>query len=414
MLSISGAIFYVLIFLAVYIQVFFLVTFLENRKEIFVRDDEVKLSKYPAVTIVVPCWNEEKTVYKTIRSILSLNYPKGRIKVFLIDDGSTDGTWNVLKKFDKQSNITIFKKDNGGKHTALNLGLEQAGTDFLACLDADSFVDSEALVRIMSYFEKDSSIMAVTPSLVVNNPSTLVQNAQKVEYQISVFAKRMLAFLGAIHVTPGPFTVFKTEVFKKIGPYHYAHNTEDMEIAYRMQKNHLKIDYCSDAYVYTNTPPTVKKLYKQRLRWIYGFINNTIDYRDVLFRRKYGNFSMFTVPAGIVSLFTVSFLVGRLIYNFVDFVLYKITQYNTVGFDLSINAKLPDLFFINTDPFIFVTLFIYFLVILSIVLGRRMIEGKWGLSWSTVYFFVVFSVVAPFWLMKAIYNTIISQKPAWR
>ncbi len=414
MLSISGAIFYILIFLAVYIQVFFLVTFLENRKKIFTRDDAFKLSRYPAVTIVVPCWNEERTVYKTIRSILNLNYPKDKIKVFLIDDGSTDGTWNVLKKFDKHNNITIFKKENGGKHTALNLGLEKAGTDFLACLDADSFVDSEALVRIMSYFEKDPSIMAVTPSLVVNNPSTLVQNAQNVEYHISVFAKRMLAFLGAIHVTPGPFTVFKTEVFKKIGPYHYAHNTEDMEIAYRMQKNHLKIDYCNDAYVYTNTPPTVKKLYKQRLRWIYGFINNTIDYRDVLFRRKYGNFSMFTVPAGIVSLFTVSFLVGRLIYNFVDFVLYKITQYNTVGFDLSINTKLPDLFFINTDPFIFVTLFIYFLVILSIVLGRRMIEGKWGLSWSTVYFFVVFSVVAPFWLMKAIYNTIISQKPAWR
>ena len=123
---------------------------------------------------------------------------------------------------------------------------------------------------------------------------------------------------------------------------------------------------------------------------------------------------MFTVPAGIVSLFTVSFLVGRLVYNFIDFVVYKITQYNTVGFDLSINAKLPDLFFINTDPFIFVTIFIYFLVIFSIVLGRRMIEGKWGLSWSTVYFFVVFSVVAPFWLMKAIYNTLISQKPAWR
>ena len=53
----------------------------------------MKLSKYPAVTIVVPCWNEEKTVYKTIRSLLNLNYPKDKIQLFLVDDGSTDGTW---------------------------------------------------------------------------------------------------------------------------------------------------------------------------------------------------------------------------------------------------------------------------------------------------------------------------------
>lgn len=414
MVLVSGVIFYFLMFLAVYVQVFFLVTFLENRGKILIRHGKIKLSSYPPVTIIVPCWNEEKTILKTVHSLLDLNYPKDKLKVMLVDDGSTDGTWNVIQRFKDHKNIEIFRKPNGGKYTVLNMGIEKVTTDFFGCLDADSIVDGEALVRMMDYFARDKDAMAVTPSIIVHNPKNIIQQAQKIEYYISVFAKRMLGFLGAIHVTPGPFTIFKKEVFDKLGPYNHAHNTEDMEIAYRMQKNHYKIDYCNDAYVYTNTPNTIKKLYKQRLRWIYGFINNTIDYRDVLLKKKYGNFSMFTVPAGIVSVFTVSFMVGKLLLGLVDFIVYKIIEFRTVGIDMSIEAAKPDFYFFNTEPFVFLTLLIYSLVIFSIIFGHKMIEGKWKLSAHTISFFLVFSMVAPFWLMTAIYNTVMSQKPAWR
>ena len=79
-------IFYVLIFFSVYVQVFFLVTFFENRRKIIVRNNKIKITKYPAVTIVVPCWNEEATVYKTVCSLLNLNYPKDKLKIFFIYD----------------------------------------------------------------------------------------------------------------------------------------------------------------------------------------------------------------------------------------------------------------------------------------------------------------------------------------
>jgi len=170
MASIFNIIFYLLVFLSVYVQVFFFVTFLENRKKIVTRNGEIKLANYPAVTIAVPCWNEEKTVEKTVHSILNLNYPKDKVKIFLIDDGSTDNTWNVINKFAGYPNIKVFHKKNGGKYTALNLGLQNMETDFFGGLDADSFVDREALIRIMSYFEKDERIMAVAPSIAVNNP----------------------------------------------------------------------------------------------------------------------------------------------------------------------------------------------------------------------------------------------------
>src|SRR3989344_4837903 len=175
MALISTTIFYILTFLSVYIQVFFLITFLENRKKLIIRNGTVKLAKYPEVTIIVPCWDEEKTIYKTVRSLLDLNYPKDKLKIFLIDDGSTDGTWNTILKFSKYPNIRIFHKENGGKYTALNLGLSNIETDFLGCLDADSVADKESLVRLMSYFEKDPGVMAVSPSIMAFYSKNIVQ-----------------------------------------------------------------------------------------------------------------------------------------------------------------------------------------------------------------------------------------------
>ena len=377
MISFSSIVFYILTFLSVYVQLFFLITFLENRKKIVVRKNgDVKLTKYPKVTIIVPSWNEEKTIYKTVRSLLDLNYPKDKLKIFLIDDGSTDGTWNTILKFSKHSNIKIFHKENGGKYTALNLGLEHVETDFLGCLDADSFVDSESLVRIMSYFEKDPSIMAVAPSIIALKSKNIVQGAQRAEYNMSIYIKKMLGLLEAIHVTPGPLTIFRKKVFDDLGPYRHAHNTEDMEIAYRMQKNHYKIEQCNDSYVYTNTPSTITKLYKQRLRWIYGFINNTIDYRKIIFRKKYGDFSLFTVPSCIVSVFAVSFFFGKMVYSLGNFLFSEILQFKTVGLHFVSKFNYLDPFFVNTQSLLFITIILYSLIVLSITLGKKWLKGN--------------------------------------
>lgn len=415
MASILDIFFYTLIFLSVYVQIFFLVTFLENRKKIIVRQGTMKLDRYPAVTIAVPCWNEETTVYKTIRSLLALNYPKDKLKIFLIDDGSTDGTYRVIKKFEKYSNITVFHKENGGgKHSALNFALDNLDTEFFSCLDADSFADSESLIRIMSYFAFDPMVMAVAPSVTVSDPRNIIQRAQQAEYFMGVYTKKMLGFLGAINVTPGPLTVFRRKVFDELGNYRHGHNTEDMEIAYRMQKNGYKIEHCNDAYVYTNTPSTIKKLYKQRLRWIYGFINNTIDYRDLLFKKKYGNFALFTLPTGTISILAISYLFGQIVYNLFQSIYSKFIEFKTVGFSMLKPGLNFDWFFINTQSSVFLVIFIYSLAVFAIVFGRWMSERKWRISLDMIYFFLVFRLIAPFWLLKAVYNTLIKRKPAWR
>jgi cellulose synthase/poly-beta-1,6-N-acetylglucosamine synthase-like glycosyltransferase len=386
---------YIIVFLAVYVQVFFMVTFFERRKHLNrLHTEEVpELSEFPTVAVIVPAWNEGTTVHGTIESLLHLDYPADKLEVIVVDDGSTDDTWQEMSKYKDNPRVRIFQKENGGKHTAVNFGIDQTSADFISCLDADSFVSPDALKRMINVFQRKPEVMAVAPSLIVNKPKTIIQHAQKVEYNMSTYNKRMLAYLGAIHVTPGPFSVFRKEVFQKIGKFKKAYNTEDQEIAYRMQEHHMKIDHCHTAYVYTSSPDTVKKLYVQRLRWIYGFINNTIDYRRLIFKTRYGNFSFFTLPSGVISIMAVIFLSATLIYNLIIFSIKKITEISIKGFNLSFSPHL-DWFFINTKTIVFISILLYAMIIFSIIVGTKLSKQKKGLHWHIVPYLLSYLIVS--------------------
>lgn len=407
---------YIIVFLALYVQVFFMVTFFEKRKHLNrLHDEDLPiLTSFPSVAVIVPAWNEGTTVHGTIESLLNLDYPKDKLEVIVVDDGSTDDTWQEMLKYKDHPQVRIFQKENGGKHTAVNFGIDNTKADFISCLDADSFVAPDALRRMINVFQKKPETMAVAPSLIVNKPKNILQYAQRVEYNMSTYNKRMLAYLGAIHVTPGPFSVYRKEVFEKIGKFRKAHNTEDQEIAYRMQEHHLKIDHCHTAYVFTSTPNTVKKLYKQRLRWIYGFINNTIDYRRLIFKTKYGNFSFFTLPSGIISIIAVCYLSFALLYNLILFLIKKITEISIKGFDLTFSPHF-DLFFINTKTIFFISVALYAMVIFSIIVGTKLSKQKKSINWHIIPYLLIYSIIAPIWLLKAVWNTITkSGQPKWR
>jgi cellulose synthase/poly-beta-1,6-N-acetylglucosamine synthase-like glycosyltransferase len=412
-MPIQEIVFYGISFLSIYVQVFLLLTFIDRRKEIKYRTGKIELASYPSVTVIVPCWNEEKTIGGTIESLLALDYPADKVNIILVDDGSTDNTWSVMKEYIGHPQITAYTKENGGKHTAMNLGIEKTTTPFIGCLDADSFVDPQALKRIMTYFE-NNEVMAVSPAIVVTKPKNIIQRIQKIEYDWSIYTKKMLGFNNAIHVAPGPFSIFRTDVFAKIGNFRKAHNTEDMEIAYRMQSHKMKIEHANDAFVYTVTPDTVKKLYKQRLRWIYGFIQNTIDYRRLLFKKEFGNFSFFTLPSGVVSIVSVVFIFSFAVYNIIEFIAEQIVKISTVGFSWSWPQHIFDPFYFNTQAAGLVAVALYSMVVTAMIIGSRMSEGKPRFTLSYLWFFLIYSVIAPVWLLKAVYNTIFAKKTAWR
>ncbi len=396
-----------------YVQIFLMVTFLERKSEIKKRTGSTKLDEYPAITVIVPCWNEEKTIAKTVNSLLNVNYPPDNFFIFLVDDGSTDGTALEFKKYENHPQIRLFHQENSGKHVALNLGLSHATTPFVSCLDADSHVHYEAVVRMMTYFT-NPDIMAVAPVAIVDAPRTFIQKIQHVEYHMSAFTKQMLALVGGMHVTPGTLPIYRKKVFDMIGGFRKAYNTEDGEIALRMHKHHLRIAYCADAYVYTVAPPSVSKLYKQRLRWMYGFINNGIDYRSMILNPKYGALGLLSLPSGFIAIFAIIFLFITLIANIINYFYLKALAYSVVGIDGIVSQFNFNWFFINTKAIVFIIIIMYSFSMLSMILGRKIVSLRIRFSWHMISFIVVYSLIAPFWMLRAIYNVITSQSTSWR
>lgn len=410
--TITNSILYVFLFLTLYFEVFLLITFFEERENIHSKPPIDKLSYYPKATIIVPCWNEEKTVSKTVHSLLNLNYPKNRFEIIIVDDGSTDRTWDVVQKFKNNPQIKLVHKENGGKHTAVNFGIEHSDAEIVGCLDADSYVHKDALREVAFTFNSDKSVMAVIPSIIVHEPKTIFQKMQKTEYNIGVFLRRILSSLDAIQVTPGPFSFIRREVFEKIGMYKHAHNTEDMEFALRMQSNQMRIRNAHFAYVYTTAPDTLYKLYRQRLRWVYGTLKNTLDYRFMMFKREYGILGMFTLPLSFLAVFVFLYNFSFVLFHVVRKIVEKIIEISVTG----LTFALPnfDAFYVNTD---FMAILGYIFLGLALVIiwnGTRMAEARVQPTMGIFYFLVLYGIVAPLWLSRAVFNLFTGLGTKWR
>ncbi len=413
MFDLSSAVMGVFLFISLYFEVFLLLTFLENRPALKTKGGNTYL---PTATIVVPCFNEEESVFGTVESLLALDYPKDRLKIMVVDDGSTDDTWNLIQRYKGHPQIEIHRKENGGKHTALNFAIGKSDSEIIGCLDADSFVRPEALRDLVSYFS-DPDIMAVTPAIKIHEPDNLLRRIQKVEYDWGIFLRKMLSFLDAMYVTPGPFSFFRREIFARLGPYRKAHNTEDMEIAMRLQKHGYKIKNCHTAFVYTIAPHKLSKLFTQRLRWTYGFLKNALDYRELFFNRKQGNFGFFILPMLVISPVFTLWLASSFVLNLAEKIGAWFLNWRAVNFDflpLKLSHFTFEWFYLNTSVVAILTILTFSFTVLLVLMGRKLSEGRIKFSREILYFFIIYPFIAPLWLAKAVYNMLVSKATVWR
>jgi cellulose synthase/poly-beta-1,6-N-acetylglucosamine synthase-like glycosyltransferase len=220
--------------------------------------------------------------------------------------------------------------------------------------------------------------------------------------------------LNAIHVTPGPFSIFRREVFAKIGYFRHAHNTEDMEMALRLHSNNYKIENSHNAWVYTVGPRSLKALYKQRVRWTHGFLENALDYRHLFFNRKYGNIGFLTLPFSAVSIFGFTLMMGITLSNLVFTMKEKYAKFSTIGFDPQFNGWSFSWFYINTQALALVSLFAFLLTLTFMFMAKRLVGENSIVSRDMIYYIILYPFIAPLWLMKSVYNTAFSRKSSWR
>lgn len=409
--NVQDIVFYLLIFLALYVQVFFLVTFFEKKH--LLKKKFAPTTSFPPVTFLVPCYNEETTVLKTIESIKSLEYPQDKIRIIAVNDGSRDSTWDVMQVYADDSQVLLLNKENGGKHSALNFALPYVQTDLVCSFDADTSVVPNALAKAVAYFERDPELAALGGAVLIEQPKTFVQRAQSIEYQMFSYSKKMLGLLGGVLVVPGAFSLFKKSALERVGGYKQAHLLEDLELTYRMQVAGLKVDHSHDAFVYTKGPDSLISLFKQRLRWSYGYINNTVDYRRAILNKKYGNFGMFTLPMTIIAYPAILQVFILFWYNTINFFSAQYLEYQAIGFDAFVPSFSMDFFFVDTTVSSFLTILLFASIFLAIYLGKEVSGIKRVSLRSVFWFIVIYSMMVPLWTLKALYNTIFGKTTSW-
>ena len=408
LVGLGAGVTYTLLFISLYFEVFMLISFLERSKSLA---SVAATTRFPKVTIVVPCFNEEKTLANTLASLLSLRYPSHLLDIIVVDDGSVDQTLAVARTFEGDSRIRVFHKENAGKHSAMNFALSKSDAELIGCLDADSIVDSEALSRVVPVFD-NTRIGAVTPGIHVRDPQTMLQHMQHVEYRLSIFNRFILAALGSAFITPGPFSIFRASVVRELGGWRHGHSTEDMEMALRIQQEGHLIANAPNAVVYTSTPRTLKALFRQRVRWTYGFLKNAADYWHMFGSHRYGNLGVIVLPTALISIGTGIFFFFRMLFFTIQDVLTVYGHYQIAG----MVAPHPtfQLFFVNTSAIWFLVMMSLILILALISAGSLIGTGSRKLPLSTPLFMLFYCFLVPLWLSAAVVRAGVGKGVRWR
>lgn len=266
-----------------------------------------KASGYPAVSVIIPAFNEQVNAVRTIKSLLSQTYP--HLQIIFVDDGSKDNTFNtVMDAYGDNPNVHIYTKPNGGKATALNFGIEKSTTEYVVCIDADTQLKSDAISKLMDEFN-DEQVAAVAGNVKVGNEVSMITRWQSIEYITSQnFDRRAFDLLNCITVVPGAIGAFRKEAIKEAGGFTTDTLAEDCDLTMRLHRCGYVVKNCSKAISYTEAPETVRQFMKQRFRWSFGVMQCFWKHRDTVFNPRYKNYGMVAMPNILVFQMILPFL----------------------------------------------------------------------------------------------------------
>ena len=280
----------------------------------------------PRVAVLIPAYNEEKVIARTIRSVLMSNYKN--IRIIVIDDGSKDRTYEIATQtYAKEiadGRLTVLTKPNAGKAEALNFALEQTPEEIYIGIDADGVIAHDAISRLVCHFA-NPEIGAVAGNAKVGNRVGLWTRWQALEYITSQnFERRALDLFDVVMVVPGAIGAWRTAAVRAGGGYHPDTVAEDADLTMNLLEQGYAVIYEDQALAFTEAPVNASGLARQRFRWSFGILQAIFKHKGAIRTRlamglfALPNILIFQVLLPLVSpLIDLMFVVGIIRY-FVD------------------------------------------------------------------------------------------------
>jgi cellulose synthase/poly-beta-1,6-N-acetylglucosamine synthase-like glycosyltransferase/spore germination protein YaaH/peptidoglycan/xylan/chitin deacetylase (PgdA/CDA1 family) len=256
-------------------------------EKIFGRPADVASYK-PKVAVLIPAYNEEKVIERTIRAALNSDYQN--LRVIVIDDGSRDRTLEVARaafvREEAAGKVLILTKANAGKAEALNYGIEHIeDAELFVGIDADTIIAHDAISRLVPHFI-NPKVGAIAGNAKVGNRVNLWTRWQALEYITSQnFERRALDVLGAVSVVPGAIGAWRVSAVREAGDYQIDTVAEDADLTMALLRLGYRVEYEDMALAYTEAPTDANGLMRQRFRWSFGILQAVYKHRGVFARK---------------------------------------------------------------------------------------------------------------------------------
>jgi cellulose synthase/poly-beta-1,6-N-acetylglucosamine synthase-like glycosyltransferase len=299
----------------------------------------------PGISLLVPAYNEERTLVDNIRSLLTLRYPS--FEIVVVNDGSRDATLQRVREAFQLApvflarpmraphrpvrgfyrspaypNLLLIDKENGGKSDALNAALNFSQHPLVCAVDADSLLDHHSLLRAVRPFaEHPGTLLAVGGAIRVANgsdvhggmvvheraPRSWLPLFQTVEYlRAFLIARLALSRTGTVSIISGAFGLFRRSAVLDVGGYTHGTVGEDMELVVKLHRRAAEaarpgqLLFLPDPVCWTEVPDTLRILRRQRTRWQRGLCETLWRHRTMLFNPRYGRIGLFGLPQFLV------------------------------------------------------------------------------------------------------------------
>ena len=265
-------------FLAIYLVIFVAIipgfNYIFNLVSLLLTKKEKKLcAKEEDVTVLIPVYNGKRTIKETIKSIQNQEYC-GNIYINIIDDGSTDGTLDLLECMNLNENVNIIKAKHKGKAEALNKGLEKVKTKYTITVDADTNLHSLAIRKIMNKLTNSNKKTVATAGclFVKNTKKSFITKLQEWDYTLGIFGVKLVqGNYNSTLVAQGAFSAYKTKALKEIGGWKNSVG-EDIVLTWELLSEGYETNFVKNAIAFTEVPEKYKDFGRQRKRWARGMI----------------------------------------------------------------------------------------------------------------------------------------------
>lgn len=405
-------------FLSLFLGIFWLhvVSLQENEKK--------KMHYSPYVSIVVPVYNEEKGIWKTVHSLTSLNYPKDKLEIIIVDHGSRDRTADIAKQIKAQFSsykIEVVEKKRQGREMkahAFNAGLKVASGEFVACVDGDTIVMKNCLSEMVPYFE-DPNVGAVISTIKVHQPKNIYEKIQHLEYIFATFTRSLMSKINTLHVTPGALSIYRKSLFDKYGGFDEDNITEDLEMAMRLRYHNYSIKLAQNSITYTKVPDTFKALWSQRVRWFRGFIYNSMKYRNMMFKKKYDLVGTFQYPLNFITIITVVLMFVLLGYSLIIKIIAHVSKFKAIGLEYFLwdIDNLPSIkeMILNLNITLLFPITISFVVAMLIYhLAHKNLKEEWRYPVALFSYLTIYPILRSFHWISAVTKELFRSRNKWK